>query len=61
MSIPTEQIGSIPRPRELLDGIAAFAAGAINQEALDAITTQAVRDSKQLFEETGSPVLFGKY
>lgn len=29
MPIPTEQIGSIPRPKELLDGIAAFAAGAI--------------------------------
>ncbi|WP_340122503.1 hypothetical protein [Methylobacter svalbardensis] len=48
MAIPTEQIGSIPRPRELLDGIAAFAAGTIDQEALDALTTQAVRDSIQL-------------
>lgn len=57
MSIPTEQIGSIPRPRELLDGIAAFTAGAINQEALDALFTQAVRDSIELLEATGSPVI----
>jgi hypothetical protein len=43
MSIPTEQIDSIPRPRELLDGIAAFAAGTINQETLrrDALPSSA--------------------
>ena len=57
MSIPTEQIGSIPRPKELLEGIAAFAAGTINQEALDALYTQAVRDSIHLLEKTGSPVI----
>ncbi|MDO9168202.1 MAG: 5-methyltetrahydropteroyltriglutamate--homocysteine methyltransferase [Methylobacter sp.] len=41
----------------MLDGIAAFAAGVINQEALDALTAQAVRDTIQLLEKTGSPVI----
>lgn len=57
MSLPTEPIGSIPRPQELLEGIQAFAAGRISQEALDALYKQAIRDTIQRFEETGSPVI----
>ncbi len=57
MSIPTEQIGSIPRPKELLDGIAAFAAGTIDKVTLNKLTDQAVRASIELLEATGSPVI----
>src|SRR5262245_63504853 len=57
MTLPTEPVGSIPRPRELIEGIAAFAAGRIEREALTALFDGAVRDTIRRFEETGSPVV----
>ncbi|MBI5597599.1 MAG: 5-methyltetrahydropteroyltriglutamate--homocysteine methyltransferase [Elusimicrobia bacterium] len=53
MNIPTEPIGSIPRPAALL---AAMQAGAA-QNDLDAAFDAAVRDTIRLFEATGSPVI----
>jgi 5-methyltetrahydropteroyltriglutamate--homocysteine methyltransferase len=50
MPIPTEPIGSIPRPAEL---IAAMAAG----EDLEARFDEALRDTIERFEATGSPVI----
>jgi 5-methyltetrahydropteroyltriglutamate--homocysteine methyltransferase len=57
MSLPTEPIGSIPRPQALMDGVRAFAAGRITREALDALYDDAVRETIALFEATGSPVI----
>ena len=57
MPLPTEPIGSIPRPRELLDGMAAFAAGSIPREALDGLYDAAVRDTIATLEAAGSPVV----
>lgn len=57
MSIPTEPIGSIPRPQALLDGISAFQAGRLSLAQLDALYDHAVRDTIALFEATGSPVI----
>ncbi|MEV0677460.1 cobalamin-independent methionine synthase II family protein [Actinosynnema sp. NPDC050436] len=57
MSIPTEPIGSIPRPPELIRGQQDFAAGTIDAEALQALTDRAVADTVRRFEETGSPVV----
>lgn len=57
MPIPTEPIGSIPRPRELIEGIQAFAAGRISQEELDALYSAAILDTIRRFEATGSPVI----
>ena len=57
MTIPTEPIGSIPRPRELIHGVAAFADGHISRRELDALYDQAVRDTIRRFEATGSPVI----
>ena len=37
MSLPTEPIGSIPRPKALQDGMGAAAAGEITAEQLDAL------------------------
>lgn len=54
MTIPTEPIGSIPRPLEL---IAAFAAMHGEDPALDPLYEEAVRDTIQQFEATGSPVI----
>ena len=56
MPLATEPIGSIPRPRELLEGMTARAQGEISQGELDALYDEAVRDTIARFEETGSPV-----
>jgi 5-methyltetrahydropteroyltriglutamate--homocysteine methyltransferase len=54
MSIPTEPIGSIPRPPEL---IAAMQDSAISAAELEALYGDAVRDTVARFEATGSPVI----
>ncbi len=57
MTLPTEPIGSIPRPRDLIEGMAALGAGRITADALEALFDGAVRDTIFRFEETGSPVI----
>jgi 5-methyltetrahydropteroyltriglutamate--homocysteine methyltransferase len=57
MTLPTEPIGSIPRPQELIDGMAAAAAGRLAAENLEKLFDAAVRDTIRRFEETGSPVI----
>ncbi|MEO9239827.1 MAG: 5-methyltetrahydropteroyltriglutamate--homocysteine methyltransferase, partial [Jatrophihabitantaceae bacterium] len=57
MTIPTEPIGSIPRSPALLGGIADFASGAIDRSALDRLVDEALRDTINRFEATGSPVI----
>jgi len=55
--IPTEPIGSIPRPQELVDGMAAFGRGEISAGELEQLQDRAVRDTIERFEATGSPVI----
>ncbi len=57
MAIPTEAIGSIPRPQRLIDTMVSFHAGSASREALEAGYRDALRDTIQRLEETGSPVL----
>lgn len=57
MALPTEPIGSIPRPKVLQDGVLAAAAGTIPPEQLDSLFDDAVLDTLRRFEETGSPVV----
>lgn len=57
MQIPTEPIGSIPRPAELIAAYAAFAAGRIPAEEFARVAGDALRDTIRQFEETGSPVI----
>ena len=57
MKIPTEPIGSIPRPLELIEAIQANAAGNLAAEALNAHFDRAVQDTIRRFEATGSPVI----
>jgi 5-methyltetrahydropteroyltriglutamate--homocysteine methyltransferase len=57
MTLPTEPIGSIPRPQALLDGMGAAAAGRLSAEGLEALFDDAVRDTLRRFEATGSPVI----
>ena len=55
--IPTEPIGSIPRPPELLEGMAAHAGGELSPDELVELQHRALRDTIARFEATGSPVI----
>lgn len=57
MTIPTEPIGSIPRPANLIDAMGRWTRGAITKEAFDAIAEDAITDTIRRFEATGSPVI----
>jgi 5-methyltetrahydropteroyltriglutamate--homocysteine methyltransferase len=57
MTIPTEPIGSIPRPAYLLEALAAYPQGRISHEELLAAEEAALRDTIARFEATGSPVI----
>lgn len=57
MIIPTESIGSIPRPPYLLEAIGAFREGKLTREALDEFYDRALRETIERFEATGSPVV----
>ncbi len=53
-NIPTEPIGSIPRPLRLIEAIAATDG---LDPGLDALYEDAIRDTIERFEATGSPVI----
>jgi 5-methyltetrahydropteroyltriglutamate--homocysteine methyltransferase len=57
MPIPTEPIGSIPRPPDLVAGLGLFAAGRISREQLIRLQDAAIRDTIRRFEGTESPVV----
>ena len=54
MTIPTEPIGSIPRPRALITAIAELGS---DDPRLSPLYENAVRDTVERFEATGSPVI----
>ena len=55
--IPTEPVGSLPRPTTLQAAYAAYDEGKIGRDALEAEQDKAVRDSISRMEATGSPVV----
>jgi 5-methyltetrahydropteroyltriglutamate--homocysteine methyltransferase len=55
MMIPTEPIGSIPRPLALIDAVKAL--GDHAHPSLESLYEAAIRDTIERFEETGSPVI----
>jgi 5-methyltetrahydropteroyltriglutamate--homocysteine methyltransferase len=57
MTIPTEPIGSIPRPLHLIEAAQAFQAGRISADRLRSVSEAAVKDTIERFEATGSPVI----
>lgn len=57
MTIPTEPIGSIPRPPELVDAMGQIACRRISPDAVRPLFERALRDTIQRFEATGSPVI----
>jgi 5-methyltetrahydropteroyltriglutamate--homocysteine methyltransferase len=54
MRIPTEPIGSIPRPPWLIEAIATLDG---TDPSLDPLYVEAIRDTIERFEATGSPVI----
>jgi 5-methyltetrahydropteroyltriglutamate--homocysteine methyltransferase len=57
LHIPTEPIGSIPRPAELIAARTAFQAGRMPVDEFNGIAGRALLDTIRLFEESGSPVI----
>jgi 5-methyltetrahydropteroyltriglutamate--homocysteine methyltransferase len=55
VKIPTEPIGSIPRPRALIAEISRIGDG--TDPSLEPFYREALRDTMQRFEATGSPVI----
>src|ERR1700675_746633 len=54
MTIPTEPIGTIPRPRKLIEAVVTRDGA---DPALDPLYEEAIRDTIERFEATGSPVI----
>jgi 5-methyltetrahydropteroyltriglutamate--homocysteine methyltransferase len=54
-SLPTEPIGSIPRPLALIEAIGAHGDG--TDPGLEPLYEAAIRDTVECFEATGSPVI----
>ncbi len=57
MPIPTENVGSLPRPMKLQEAIAAYDRGEITQEQLKAEQDAAAKDSVERMEATGTPIV----
>jgi 5-methyltetrahydropteroyltriglutamate--homocysteine methyltransferase len=57
MSIPTEPIGSIPRPAELLAAMRVHSAHQMSDEQFRGVEEVALRDTIRRLEDTGSPVI----
>jgi 5-methyltetrahydropteroyltriglutamate--homocysteine methyltransferase len=57
MTIPTEQIGSIPRPPQLIEAIKSFGAGRIAREALEQLYEESLRETIIRLEQTDWPVI----
>jgi 5-methyltetrahydropteroyltriglutamate--homocysteine methyltransferase len=57
MPILTELIGSIPRPASLIEAMLSFQAGKTSGARLEAAYAEALRDTIERLEQTGSPVI----
>lgn len=55
--IPTEPVGSLPRPSKLQAAYAAYDAGEISKDQLEAEQDEAAKESIERFEATGSPIV----
>jgi 5-methyltetrahydropteroyltriglutamate--homocysteine methyltransferase len=57
MTIPTEPIGSIPRPQKVITAFEQYERGSLSREEFESICNEAVRETIEKFEATGSPVI----
>jgi hypothetical protein len=53
-NIPTEPIGSIPRPQNLIDAMSQWNRSEITREAFDAVAQAAVSDTIRRFEASSA-------
>jgi len=57
MKLRTEPVGSVPRPKYLVDALQAFSQQQISESELQQLSDKALKETIQCFEETGSPVI----
>ncbi len=57
ISIPTEPIGSVPRPDYLIEAMTAHAGGTLDEAGLAGATERAIAETIAEMEATGSPVI----
>jgi methionine synthase II (cobalamin-independent) len=55
--IPTEPVGSLPRPAKLQEAYAQYDAGEIGKDDLEKLQDAAVKDSIERGEATGAPII----
>jgi methionine synthase II (cobalamin-independent) len=55
--IPTEPVGSMPRPAKLQEAYAAYDRGEIDKAALAAAQDAAIKDTLDRYESTGAPII----
>jgi methionine synthase II (cobalamin-independent) len=55
--IPTEPVGSLPRPAKLQEAYLRYDAGEIDKADLEKLQDAAVKDTIERFEATGSPII----
>ncbi|MGQ0837275.1 5-methyltetrahydropteroyltriglutamate--homocysteine methyltransferase [Actinokineospora sp.] len=55
--IPTEPVGSLPRPSKLQEAYAAYDEGSIDHDALEEMQDAAAKESIERYEATGSPIV----
>ena len=55
--IPTEPVGSMPRPTVLQEAYAKYDAGDIAKEDLESLQEDAVKDTIDRYEATGAPII----
>ncbi|MQA12663.1 MAG: hypothetical protein GEV09_00395 [Pseudonocardiaceae bacterium] len=55
--IPTEPVGSLPRPTKLQEAYAAYDAGSISHEQLQGSQEDSAKDSIERGEATGAPII----
>src|SRR5258705_2163497 len=57
MTIPTEPIGSIPRPQKVITAFEQYERGSLSREEFESICNEAVPETIEKFEATRSPVI----
>jgi len=55
--IPTESVGSVPRPKELQEAMTAFSQGDLSEEKMNQHFDEVVKDTINRLEKTGSPIV----
>lgn len=55
--LPTESVGSVPRPKKLQEAMAAFSQGNLSETKMNKLLDEVVEDTIKRMENTGSPII----